>query len=62
MINEDSENSLLQKAGKSDSLFVATRSSEFVDVVEEEIRQLYANDIEITTDKAILETIEEFWV
>ena len=38
-------NSLFQKAGKFDSLFVATQSSEFVDVVEEEIRKLYGNDI-----------------
>jgi putative ABC transport system permease protein len=60
VINEDSGNSLFQKAGKFDSLFVATRSSEFVDVVEEEIRKLYGNDIGITTVKAILETIEEF--
>jgi putative ABC transport system permease protein len=60
VINEDSGNSLLQKAGKFDSLFVATRSSEFVDLVEEEIRKLYGNDIGITTVKAILETIEEF--
>ncbi|MGA7542023.1 MAG: FtsX-like permease family protein, partial [Nitrososphaeraceae archaeon] len=53
-------NALFQKAGKFDSLFVATQSSEFVDVVEEEIRKLYGNDIGITTVKAILETIEEF--
>ena len=60
VINEESGNSLFQKAGKFDSLFVATQSSEFVDVVEEEIRKLYGNDIGITTVKAILETIEEF--
>ena len=60
VIGEDSGNSLFQKAGKFDSLFVATQSSEFVDVVEEEIRKLYGNDIGITTVKAILETIEEF--
>jgi len=60
VINEDSGNSLFQKAGKFDSLFVATQSSEFVDVVEDEIRKLYGNDIGITTVKAILETIEEF--
>ena len=60
VINEDSGNALFQKAGKFDSLFVATQSSEFVDVVEEEIRKLYGNDIGITTVKAILETIEEF--
>ena len=60
VINEDSGDSLFQKAGKYDSLFVATQSSEFVDIVEEEIRKLYGNDIGITTVKAILETIEEF--
>jgi putative ABC transport system permease protein len=60
VINEDSGNSLFQKAGKFDSLFVTTQSSEFVDVVEDEIRKLYGNDIGITTVKAILETIEEF--
>jgi putative ABC transport system permease protein len=69
VINEDSGNSLFQKAGKFDSLLVATQSSEFVDVVEDEIRKLYGNDIGITTVrsdigittvKAILETIEEF--
>lgn len=60
VINEDSGNSLFQKAGKFDSLFVDTQSSEFVDVVEDEIRKLYGNDIGITTVKAILETIEEF--
>jgi putative ABC transport system permease protein len=60
VINEDSGNALFQKAGKFDSLFVATQSSDFVDVVEEEIRKLYGNDIGITTVKAILETIEEF--
>jgi putative ABC transport system permease protein len=59
-INEDSGNSLFQKAEKFDSLFEATQSSEFVDVVEDEIRKLCGNDIGITTVKAILETIEEF--
>ena len=52
--------SVFQKAGKFDSLFVATQSSECGDVVEEEISKLYGNDIGITTVKAILETIEEF--
>jgi len=52
--------SLLQRAGKYDSLFVAASSSDYVDVVEEEIRALYGNDIGITTVQNILETIEEF--
>lgn len=51
---------LLQRAGKYDSLFVAATSADYVDLVEEEIRTLYGNDIGITTVQAILETIEEF--
>jgi len=51
---------LLQRAGKYDSLFVAAVSADFVDSVEEEIRTIYGNDIGITTVQAILETIEEF--
>ena len=60
VINKDSGNSFLQKSGKFDSLFVAAQSSDFVDIVEREIRQLYGNDIGITTVKAILKTIEQF--
>ncbi|MBA3750069.1 MAG: ABC transporter permease, partial [Nitrosopumilus sp.] len=60
VINTDSGNSFLKKSGKFDSLFVAAESSEFVDPVEDEIRQLYGNDIGITTVKAILKTIEQF--
>ncbi|MGA7367845.1 MAG: ABC transporter permease [Nitrososphaeraceae archaeon] len=52
--------SLLQRAGKYDSLFVAATSSDYVDVVEEEIRTLYGNDIGITTVQNILKTIKEF--
>lgn len=52
--------SLLQRAGKYDSLFVAATSSDYVNVVEEEIRVIYGNDIGITTVQNILETIEEF--
>jgi putative ABC transport system permease protein len=52
--------SLLQRAGKYDALFVAATSSDYVDAVEEEIRSLYGNDIGITTVKNILKTIEEF--
>jgi putative ABC transport system permease protein len=51
---------LLQRAGKYESLFVAASSTEYVDVVEEEIRTLYGNDIGITTVQNILKTIEEF--
>jgi putative ABC transport system permease protein len=51
---------LLQRAGKYDSLFVAAISADYVDLVEEEIRTIYGNDIGITTVQAILETVEEF--
>jgi putative ABC transport system permease protein len=51
---------LLQRAGKYDSLFVAASSTDYVDVVEDEIRSLYGNDIGITTVQNILKTIEEF--
>jgi putative ABC transport system permease protein len=51
---------LLQRAGKYDSLFVAALSTDYVDLVEEEIRAIYGNDIGITTVQAILETVEEF--
>jgi putative ABC transport system permease protein len=51
---------LLQRACKYDSLFVAASSTDYVDVVEDEIRTLYGNDIGITTVQNILKTIEEF--
>lgn len=60
IINLDAGDSLFQKAGKYDSLFVVASSSELVDVVEGEIKKLYGNDIGVTTVKAILKTIEQF--
>ena len=60
IINTNAGNAFLQKSGKFDSLFVVSQSSEFVDVVEQEIRSLYGNDIGITTVKAILKTVQEF--
>ena len=60
VINLQSGNSLLQKSGKYDSLFVIAQTADFVDVVEQEIRTLYGNNIGITTVKAILKTIQQF--
>lgn len=60
VVNLDAGNTLFQKAGKYDSLFVVASSSDYVDIVEREIRSLYANDIGITTVEAILETVREF--
>jgi putative ABC transport system permease protein len=51
---------LLQRAGKYDSLFVAAESTDYVDLVEQEIRGIYGNDIGVTTVQNILKTIEEF--
>lgn len=60
VINLDAGDSLFQKSGKYDSLFVVASSNELVDVVENEIKKLYGNDIRVTTVKAILKTIEQF--
>jgi putative ABC transport system permease protein len=60
VIGLQSGDTLLQRPGKYDSLFVAADSADVVDLVEEEIRTIYGNDIGITTVQAILETIEEF--
>lgn len=60
VINLDSGNSLLQRSGKFDSLFVAADSSSSVDSVENQIKSIYGNNIGITTVKAILKTVEEF--
>lgn len=60
VINLDAGNSLLQRAGKYDSLFVAAEDSNAVDAVEEQIKSVYKNNIGVTTVKAILQTIQEF--
>ena len=60
VINLNAGNSLLQKSNKYDSLFVVADSSNNVDVVVESIRDLYGNNIGITTVQAILKTFEEF--
>lgn len=60
VINLQAGNSLLQKSGKFDSLFVIAQSADAVDTVQQEIRGLYANNIGINTVKAILKTIQQF--
>jgi putative ABC transport system permease protein len=60
VINRNAGNSLLQKSGKFDSLFVIAKTSNLVDAVEQEIRGLYGNNIGINTVKAILKTIQQF--
>ncbi|HSA75348.1 MAG TPA: ABC transporter permease [Candidatus Nitrosocosmicus sp.] len=60
VINVDAGNSLFQRSDKYDSLFVAAQDSNSVDIVEEQIKAVYKNNIGITTVKAILETVQEF--
>jgi putative ABC transport system permease protein len=60
VINLQAGNALLQKSGKYDSFFVIAQTTDFVDLVEQEIRSLYGNNIGITTVKAILKTIQQF--
>ncbi|HEY7506865.1 MAG TPA: ABC transporter permease [Nitrososphaera sp.] len=60
IFNRIAGNSLLEKANKYDSLLVAAESGNHVEIVEEEIRDLYGNDIGVTTAAAILKTIQEF--
>ena len=59
ILNPQAGNSLLQKSGKFDSLFVIAQSSDLVDIVEKEIRSLYGNNIGVNTVKAILKTIQQ---
>jgi putative ABC transport system permease protein len=60
VINLQAGNSLFQKSDKFDSLFVIARTTDLVDTVEQEMRNLYGNNIGITTVKAILKTIQQF--
>jgi putative ABC transport system permease protein len=60
IINLQAGNSLLQKSGKFDSLFVIAQSADVVDTVQQELRNLYGNNIGISTVRAILKTIQQF--
>jgi putative ABC transport system permease protein len=60
IINLQAGNSLLQKSGKFDSLFVIAQTSDLVDTVQQELRNLYGNNIGISTVRAILKTIQQF--
>lgn len=56
----ETANSLMNKGNRYDSVVVLARSVDLVEDVEAEIRQLYGNDIGITSAQAILKTIREF--
>jgi putative ABC transport system permease protein len=60
VFNEDAGNALMHKSGKFDGFLVAAESGDYVNIVEEEIRKLYGNDIGVTSPEAILATIREF--
>jgi putative ABC transport system permease protein len=60
VINLQAGNSLLQKSGKFDSLFVIAQTADLVDPVQQELRNLYGNNIGISTVRAILKTIQQF--
>jgi putative ABC transport system permease protein len=60
IINLQAGNSLLQKSGKFDSLFVIAQTSDLVDTVQQELRNLYGNNVGISTVRAILKTIQQF--
>jgi putative ABC transport system permease protein len=53
-------NALLQKSGKYDMVMIAAESSDLVEPVEEQIRNLYGNNIGVSTPAAALETRQQF--
>ena len=60
VFNEAAGNALMHKSGKYDGFLVAAESGDYVGIVEGEIRNLYGNDIGVTSPEAILATIREF--
>lgn len=59
IINSDIGNALLHKSGRFDSIQLVARSPEHVGAVEEEIRNMYGNNVGITTPQAALQTRQE---
>src|SRR6185437_15212840 len=59
-ISLDAGNLLFQKGGKYDSISVLASSTDLVDSVENNIFQLYGNNVAYTSVKAIMETIQAF--
>jgi putative ABC transport system permease protein len=60
VINLDSGNALLNKSLRYDSIQVAAQSADHVEIVEEEIRAIYGNNVGISTPRSILETQQQF--
>jgi len=53
-------NSLMNKSNRYDGIVVLARNTDLVEEAESEIRQLYGNDIGVTSAQFILKTIREF--
>jgi putative ABC transport system permease protein len=59
IMNPQAGNSLLQKSGKYDSIFVIAQSPDSVSTVQQEIKDSYGNNIGVNTVQAILKTIQQ---
>jgi putative ABC transport system permease protein len=59
VINSEVGNALMQKSLKYDSIQVVAESADYVEVVEEEIRAIYGNNVGISTPQAQLETRQQ---
>jgi putative ABC transport system permease protein len=59
IMNPQSGNSLLQKSGKYDSIFVIAQTPDSVSTVQQEIKDSYGNNIGVNTVQAILKTIQQ---
>lgn len=60
IINTDAGNTLFHKSGKFDEMVVIAQSATFADTVQQEITNLYGDNIGVITPKAILQARERF--
>ena len=60
VINHAASRQLLQKSGRYDGLMVAAQSADSVPIVEEHLKQLYGNQLGISTPRSVLETLNAF--
>ena len=60
VINQNAGDALLHKNMRFDSIQVAAESAELVEVVEDEIRAIYGNNVGVSTPQSILQTQRQF--
>jgi putative ABC transport system permease protein len=60
IINTDAGNTLFHKSGKFDEMVVISQSATYADAVQQEITNLYGQNIGVITPKAILQIRERF--